>query len=441
MLSLSKRLPLLKKVLASLTLLATLSCQSALAFDTFWHSAATSAAGRQLGFTDDAINIVQFGNFSGPDFFGPLYDTILGQRIENVEPNIEKGVTAVVEDMLGFRMKPDTSSVRKMAIFMHFDNIHGRLDENWKFDYLFMRLLRSTQSTIKVFYNDPTIPPLHKRLLVLMTLGGSLHMIQDFYSHSDWIHQDFQKLGFSLVRLPWGKDRDPTWFEVRTKLGDPNNWPFKVSSGVYPPPKFLKEIQDTWLGVPMTHDAMNHDNSQLFYEKKPQEEYHRFGPFPTKPGDEASVREHQLFAVNTAAGASIEWIQKVMEDPGAKEAIEFYKGTKFGKNEPALTYLTQALGSSLFMSCVAGKWDGDKPPARRQTECHGIYLVAGGAAPADIMGGVGVPGFYGGVVPSPYNLLWGMHVKYQIVERLAKDYGNQSGDYIFDYNWWRSQHP
>jgi hypothetical protein len=53
---------------------------------------------------------------------------------------------------------------------------------------------------------------------------------------------------------------------------------------------------------------------------------------------------------------------------------------------------------------------------------------------------VGVPGFYGGVIPSPYNLLWGMHVKYEIVERLAKDYGDQSGDYIFDYDWWRNPH-
>jgi len=134
-------------------------------------------------------------------------------------------------------------------------------------------------------------------------------------------------------------------------------------------------------------------------------------------------------------------IQKVMEDPGAKEAIDAYKGTKFAKNDATLTFLTQAMGSTLFMSCVAAKWDGDKPPARRQKECDGIYLMAGAAAPADIMPGVGVPGFYGGIVPSPYNLLWGMHVKYNIVEHLAKDFGSQSGDYNFDYSWWKTQRP
>lgn len=413
------------------------------AFDTFWHSAATSAAGRQLGFTDDAINIVQFGNFSGPDFFGPLYDTVLGERIEKVEPKAKKAVNTLSQFM-GFRNAGSNRVVRKLAIFLHFDNIYGRLDSNWKFDYLFLRLLRNTQDTIAAFYNDGSIPPLHKKLLILMTLGASVHVVQDFYSHSDWTHQDFGKLGFSLVRLPWGKDRDPTWFEVKTRLGSPNDWPFKVASGVYPSPKNLKEIQDTWLGVPMTHDAMNHDNSQLlskelFHEAESQIEHHHFGPFPTKPGDEGSAKEHQLFSANTAAGGTIEWIQKVMETPGARSAIESCRAMKFGSKEPALTFLTQAMGSALFMSCVPDKWDGPKPPPKRLRECRGIYLVAGGAAPADIIPGAGVPGFYGGVIPSPYNLFWGMHVKYGIVERLAKGFSDQSGQYVFDYNWWRSQ--
>ena len=38
-------------------------------------SAATGAVGREFGFSEHATNILQFGNFGGPDFFGPLYDT------------------------------------------------------------------------------------------------------------------------------------------------------------------------------------------------------------------------------------------------------------------------------------------------------------------------------------------------------------------------------
>src|SRR5215510_15660915 len=74
---------------------------SAAAFDTFWHSAATSAAARAYGFSDNAANIVQFGNFSGPDFFGPLYDTAGGEAIERWtkdSPMFEK-----MNMFLGFR--------------------------------------------------------------------------------------------------------------------------------------------------------------------------------------------------------------------------------------------------------------------------------------------------------------------------------------------------
>src|SRR5438046_227615 len=54
------------------------------AFDTFWHSAASAAAGGKYGFSADAVNILQFGTF-GPDFFGPLYDAVLGERVEKLD--------------------------------------------------------------------------------------------------------------------------------------------------------------------------------------------------------------------------------------------------------------------------------------------------------------------------------------------------------------------
>ena len=60
-------------MVAILTLMGTVG-QPVWAFDTFWHSAATGAATREFHFSADATNIVQFGNFSGPDFFGPLYE-------------------------------------------------------------------------------------------------------------------------------------------------------------------------------------------------------------------------------------------------------------------------------------------------------------------------------------------------------------------------------
>jgi len=68
---------------AAIAAILSVGAQPLAAFDTFWHSAATSAACRQFQFSPDAANIVQFGNFSGPDFFGPLYDAVLGARVED----------------------------------------------------------------------------------------------------------------------------------------------------------------------------------------------------------------------------------------------------------------------------------------------------------------------------------------------------------------------
>ena len=218
---------------------------------------------------------------------------------------------------LGFRNQ--NLNVRKMAIFMHFDNLNGRLDANLKFDYLFLRLLSNTQRALNTFKNRRTdLSEGHRKIAILSTLGASLHMVQDFYSHSDWTHNDFDKLGVPLVKDDIrGKMREPTWFEVRAKLGRPDKWPFMVQSGMYPPPA----------GASNTHSHMNHDNSQLVYKedetpgkpKRLQVSFHTAGPFPAS---EANAKEHQLFAVNSGAGASIEWVRLVMQHPGARAAIE-----------------------------------------------------------------------------------------------------------------------
>src|SRR4029434_1627540 len=89
------------------------------AFDTFWHSAATGAVGREFGFSEHATNILQFGNFGGPDFFGPLYDSAGGEIVERWANDSK--MFGTMNTFLGFRNQ--NLNVRKMAIFMHFDNL------------------------------------------------------------------------------------------------------------------------------------------------------------------------------------------------------------------------------------------------------------------------------------------------------------------------------
>lgn len=139
------------------------------AFDTFWHSAATSAACRQFQFSADAANIVQFGNFSGPDFFGPLYDVALGEKVENWE-KMNASALEKAKQFMVFRNTNSTLVVRKSAIFMHFDNLYGELNTNSKFDSLFTRLLKNTQQTIDTIYLNPNLNEGNKKMGILMAL-------------------------------------------------------------------------------------------------------------------------------------------------------------------------------------------------------------------------------------------------------------------------------
>src|SRR5215831_1547676 len=93
---------------------AALCVEPLAAFDTFWHSAATSAATRAAGFSADATNIVQFGNFSGPDFFGPLYDSVLGKRYEEWLEQRKSNHAAIdkIKEFIRYRDQADHLHVR-----------------------------------------------------------------------------------------------------------------------------------------------------------------------------------------------------------------------------------------------------------------------------------------------------------------------------------------
>jgi hypothetical protein len=406
----------------TVALLIALLTNSAGAFDTFWHSAATSAATKSFGFTLDATNVVQFGNFSGPDFFGPVFDTIL----PSVAPyaatagRISPAVAEALE--IFYKYRQEQIDQLGFAVYMHFDNLHGDLDSNGKFDYLFRHLLVNTRQSIDWAFIDPGLNQGFRKMAVLMALGASLHMVQDFYSHSNWVHQDFEAAGVPLVKMPWGKDRAPTWFEVRNKLGDPDHWPqtIKIVSGIYPPVP----------GTNLTHTHMNHDNSQLVYKGTSQAGFHNGGPMPV---GKYSAAEHQLFAANTAAGASMEWIRMVEEDFLARSAIEYAKTWDLKSYNAAMLHdLEGGLGSVLMLSCLHNNWDGAKPSEALRNQCRAMEAfalpsVAMGTEkaipPMQALPVMSVP------IPSPLNEFWAVHTKCTLMKRLTKDFAGENGHY------------
>lgn len=409
----------MRKFLALLAL-AVLLASPAAGFDTYWHSLCSHKVGEQFGFTEDAWKIMQLGNFS-PDLFGPV--------AEYASRNI-KGKELEALSQYG----QNNAQSRNAAIFLHFDNLSSDFQSNSNFDYLFSHLLQNTQkllagySTLK---GDDRI----RRVLTLVTLGASLHPVQDFYSHSDWIHNDFNQTDVKMVTLPSGSQRAPTWFEFRSKYSEPDKWPFKVKSGIYPP------VSD----APNTHTHMNHDNSRLMYTEyenpgqplKLQAEYHTAGPSPAH-GDDASDLAHQQLAVNTAIAASIEWVQKVEENPDARNAIESAKGWNLKKHDRRLVKELEAgMITEMALSCAAGKWDGDDPPGDRGSLCRSVLArkmnsidtTSGSVIDAEIIG-------LTANLLMPYALkftgmFWDVHSQYHVLENLTADIGSNTGHYGF----------
>lgn len=328
----------------------------------------------------------------------------------------------------------NNAQARAAAIFLHFDNLNSDFQSNSNFDYVFTHLLQSTQNLLagysKMKGDDRT-----RKALTPITLGASLHAVQDFYSHSDWVHNNFDSTEVKMVPLPSGGTRAPTWFEFRGKYAEPDKWPFQVKTGIYPPVA----------GAVNTHTHMNHDNSRLMYIEyenpgqpmKSQAEYHNAGPVPAH-GDDASNLAHQQLAVNTAMAASIEWVQKVEENADAKNAIESAKSWNLKKHDAHLAKELEAgMITEMTLSCTAGKWDGDDPPGDRGALCRSVL-----ARKLNSIGGTSGAVLESEIVGLAANLLtpfalkftgmfWDVHSQYHILANLTQDLGSGNGHYGF----------
>src|SRR5215469_7117714 len=375
----------IRKFSALLAFIALLASPAA-GFDTYWHSQCSQKVGQQFGFTEDAWKIMQLGNFS-PDLFGPVSEyASRNMKSREVDALNQYGV--------------NNAQSRNAAIFLHFDNLSSDLHSNSNFDYLFSHLLANTQKLLAGYsklQGDDRV----RKVLILVTLGASLHPIQDFYSHTDWIHNDFNQTDVKMIALPSGGLRAPTWFELRSQHADPDKWPFQVKSGIYPPVANALN----------THTHMNDDNSDL---------------------------AHQQLAVNTALAASIEWVQKVEENPDAKKAIESARGWNLKKKDARLAKELEAgMITETAVSCAAGKWDGDDPPGDRGSLCRSA--LAHRMNSLDTSSGAAISGQLIGLAVSMLmpvalkftGMFWDVHSQYHILENLADGIGSNSGRYSF----------
>ena len=86
-------------------------------------------------------------------------------------------------------------------------------------------------------------------------------------------------------------------------------------------------------------------------------------------------------------------------------------------------YLTGALGSTLFLFCVHGNWDGKQPKPLRQAECRGIFDSLSAPTPHERVGVPPVLGRAGAcMAPTPNNEFWAMHVQHNLFMDLGGDF-------------------
>ena len=172
-----------------------ISCK-AMAFDTWWHAECTRKAMVANGFSNDARLATQVSNY--------LTDIFPAFTLANEKLN-EAGLSAL-------HLNADPSYE-----FMHFDAIFTLKDieSNWTL------LLNNTIRALRKYAVSPEVKPGFKQIVLYNIIGASLHTVQDFYSHSNWVNR-YIALG--------QKQSIPIWFETTTA----ERMRLNLSTGAYP---------------------------------------------------------------------------------------------------------------------------------------------------------------------------------------------------------------
>ncbi len=280
-------------------LLAAVFCASASnapAFDTKWHAEATRIAMERNGFSADARLLCQFENYLTDFFSGTDAQELVWSRLGVEPPRGQTGLPGM--DMTDFAR-------------LHFDALttEAQVEQQWK------QLLENTIASLQRWSKDPAVKPAYRPVVLMTVLGASLHAIQDFYSHSNWL----RKIGPNAT--PPTSGPVPIWFDVPRRVRES----LEIKSGWYP--------DGNRFGI-LYHKQENKDSTGR----------------PLNPE-----------AVEAATRASIDWIRRLMD--AAPEVP--WAALKAWRAQPANlngTWLRNADATFVTTtSTIVGHWDGATP--------------------------------------------------------------------------------
>lgn len=258
------------------------------AFDTWWHAECTRKAMVANGFSGDARLATQVSNYIA-DFMAGSFDKV-NEKL----------------DEKGFKELRLTGGDESYS-YIHFDGVlsEAEMEKNWK------QLFGNTIAALKKYTAAEAVRPGYRLIVLYNIIGTSLHAVQDFYSHSNWVNL-YNKSGKSTI---------PIWFDIaaeeRKKL--------KLESGVYP---------DGSMPGHANHSDLNKD---------------------------VSARDLNGIAVETAERASIDWMKRIMDSAAFVNWAEL-KAYTIQKDIVMKRFLVSLDATFLTSSSIiADHLDGEKP--------------------------------------------------------------------------------
>ena len=270
------------------------------AFDTKWHADATRAAMDQNGFSADARLLCQFENYI-TDYYSGI-DSILEEDVPASAPELRR-----LRDI-------DSSALARL----HFDALtsHSQVEYQWE------TLESNTSSALLKWAKAPAVKPGYRPVVLMTVLCGSLHAVQDFYSHSNW-----------LKRVASG--------------GVPRTTPANNASA---------------MGTPIWFDVSKADRERInvrtgWYPdgNRPGELYHR------EENKDTTGRPLNAAAFDAATRASVDWVKRIAD---ATPDVPWAELKAWRALPPNLngTWLKNADATFITTtSTIAGHWDGETP--------------------------------------------------------------------------------
>ena len=389
--------------------LAMLAANAAAGFDTRWHRDCTGAVADSLSAQPHAARLLLVGTF-GPDFLFSL-DVIAAEVARwrqahglLVVPGLNGLLAANPAD------DPELAAAARASLFLHFDDLQDGLIDNQAFALLLDRLYANTRSAVADYGSDPHLDEDSRRCLVLMTVGSSLHALQDFYCHTNWIHLDFAGLG--VVETP--ASPPPTWFTFleflrQHNLDDLNAVGVRIQSGCFTAdPNYAGRSTD---GLPKTHRVFAHDNSYLRSDGVSQARFHRAGPVD----GEVDPVGHMSVAAGVASRGSLEWVRRLLADGQAGRLL----AAALAWRQPALVLDPAAAAAEACdrVSALCRHFDGDLLPPESAAEVdHLLSFDPIQLIPQALRARA--------CLPDPTAGYWRLYVKHRVLNRLAAGLGD-----------------